>query len=116
LAALAGAIPADFPGADRIAESVRGLHGDAAAVEAGLVALDDAMLERAEGRLDAAAKAELDRFVERRLDSLRERFDADELARAATRLRARELRRRTGLPLLSLFSPDAEAGIERATE
>jgi hypothetical protein len=112
LAALARSIPAVFPGAERIAENVRGLRGDAAAVEAGLVVLDDAMLESAEGRLDGAEKAELDRFVERRLDSMRERFDADELARAATRLRARELRRRVGLPLLSLFSPDAEAGRE----
>jgi hypothetical protein len=115
LAALAGSVPGSFPGADRIASSVRALRGDAAVVEAGLVALDDAMLESAEGRLDAGEKAELDRFVERRLDGLRERFDADALARAASRLRARELRRRGSLPLLSLFSPDAEAEGESTT-
>jgi hypothetical protein len=109
LAALARSIPATFPEAERVAAEVRGLRGDTAAVESGLVALDDAMLASAEARLDVDTKAEIDGFVERRLDSLRERFDTDELARAATRLRARELRRRLGLPLLSLFSPDAEA-------
>jgi hypothetical protein len=116
LHSLARAIPAAFPGAGRIGASVLALGGDAAAVEAGLVRLDDAMLDSADAGLDADARAELDRFVERRLDALRERFDEAELARAAARLRARELRRRTGLPLLSLFSPDAENAGESTPE
>lgn len=113
--ALARSIPAGFPDADRIARSVLELGGDAAVIEAGLVVLDDAMLESAAAQLHAEEKAALERWVERRLDSLRERFDAGELARAATRLRSRELRRRAGLPLLSLFSPEAEPGGENAT-
>ena len=81
-----------------------------------MVAIDDAMLERAAAHLDAEEKAELDRWLERRLDSLRQRFDPGELERAAGRLRSRELRRRAGLPLLSLFSPEAETGGETTTD
>jgi hypothetical protein len=116
LRALARSIPAAFPDADRIGASVLALRGDAAAVEAGLAVLDDDMLDRADAGLDDDARAELDRFVERRVDALRERFDEGELARAAARLRARELRRRCGLPLLSLFSPDAESAGEIDTD
>ena len=78
--ALARSIPAGFPGADRIARRVLELRGDAAAVEAALIAIDDAMLESAAARLDAEESGALDRWVERRLDSLRERFDSDQLA------------------------------------
>jgi hypothetical protein len=111
LASLAGAIPADFPQRASVARRLLDLGGDAAAVEAALVAIDDAMLERAEAGLDAEERAALDRWVERRLDSLRERFDAEQLTRTAIRLRSRELRRRAGLPLLSLFSSDAERAV-----
>jgi hypothetical protein len=74
------------------------------------------MLESAAAQLDAEERGALDRWVERRLESLRERFDSDQLTRAATRLRSRELRRRAGLPLLSLFSPEAETGGEPTTD
>lgn len=116
LEALARSIPAGFPDADLIARRVLELRGDAAAVEAALVAIDDAMLESAAAQLDAEERGALDRWVERRLESLRERFDSDQLTRAATRLRSRELRRRAGLPLLSLFSPEAETGGEPTTD
>jgi hypothetical protein len=112
LRALAAAIPAELAGAERIARRVAELGGDAAAVEAALIALDDALLEAAGAALDAEERASLERWVERRLVSLSGRFDAEELARAAARLRSRELRRRAGLPLLSLFSADAEATSE----
>ena len=42
------------------------------------------------------------------MDAMRDRLDESELASGADRLRARELRRRAALPLLSLFSKDAE--------
>jgi hypothetical protein len=110
LRALALAIPGTLPGGDGLARRVLELRGDAATVEAALIAIDDQMLEAAAAVLDADQAALLDRWVERRLESLSDRFDRDELARAAARLRSRELRRRAGLPLLSLFSPDAETG------
>jgi hypothetical protein len=109
LTALARSIPAGWPDAESIAQRVLALEGDAAAIESALIAIDDAMLEAAAKRLDAAEAAALDSWVERRLEPLRARFDAAELARAAGRLRSRELRRRAGLPLLSLFSADADS-------
>jgi hypothetical protein len=108
LQALARSVPGGWPGADDLVERLLSLHGDAAAIESSLVALDDALLEAAGARLEAPERAALEAWVERRLDALRPRFEPDELARAAARLRSRELRRRSGLPLLSLFSPDAE--------
>ena len=108
LTALARSSPEEGPGAAGIAQQIRSLSGDAAAIESALVVLDDALLESAGARLEAPERAALDAWVERRLDGLRARFEPDELARAAARLRSRELRRRAGLPLLSLFSPDAE--------
>jgi hypothetical protein len=108
LRALANALPRDVPGRDQLASRVLALRGDAAAIEASLTALDDAMLAAAGRRLDDEERAALERAVDRRLDPLRDRFDAAQLEQAAVRLRARELRRRVGLPLLSLFSPDAE--------
>jgi hypothetical protein len=109
LRALARSIPDGWPGAEGIAQRLRSLQGDAAAIESTLVELDDGLLETAAARLDEAERAALDLWVEQRLESLRPRFEPDELARAAARLRSRELRRRAGLPLLSLFSPDAES-------
>jgi hypothetical protein len=110
LRALAAAIPRDLPGAAAIARRVSELRGDPASIEAALVTLDDALLAAATAALDAAGTAALDRAIDRRLGAMRDRFDSEQLASAAARLRTRELRRRAHLPLLSLFSPDAESG------
>jgi hypothetical protein len=110
LEALARSLPSTLPEAEEIAGRLRSLTGDAAAIEGALVEIDDGLLLAASARLDAAAAAALDAWVEQRLVPLRARFDGDELERAAARLRSRELRRRAGLPLLSLFSADAEPG------
>jgi hypothetical protein len=110
LQALARAIPRAWPQADAVAARITELGGDAASIESSLQALDDALLETAEARLDAAGREALDEWLERRVESLRSRFEPEDLVRAVARLRARELRRRCGLPLLSLFSPDAEPG------
>jgi hypothetical protein len=109
LRALARSIPEGWPGAAAIAQQILALRGDAAAIESALIALDDSLLEQAATRLDAAEAAALEGWVQRRLEPLRARFDEAELIRAAARLRSRELRKRAGLPLLSLFSTDAEA-------
>jgi hypothetical protein len=108
LRALARAIPEGWARDAGFADRVLALRGDAAAVESALVALDDRMLEAAAARLSAADAVALDDWVAARLEPLRPRFEPEEVARAAHRLRARELRSRASLPLLSLFSPDAE--------
>ena len=108
LEALARALPPDLPNREWVAQAVLGLRGDAAEIEAGLIALDDAMLAAAAARLDDEEKASLESWVERRLDAMRDRLDEAELTSGAHRLRSRELRRRAALPLLSLFSKDAE--------
>jgi hypothetical protein len=114
LEALVRALPADLPDRDWIARGVLALRGDAAEIESGLIAIDDAMLAAAAARLDAEEKASLDVWVERRLDTMRDRLDEAELAAGADRLRSRELRRRAALPLLSLFSKDAERTADSA--
>jgi hypothetical protein len=112
--ALAGAIPPGWARDGGIPERVLALRGDAAAVESALVAIDDQMLASAAARLSASETAELDAWVRDRLEPLRSRFDPDEIASAAHRLRSRELRRRASLPLLSLFSADAEDDGDRS--
>ncbi|HVR30280.1 MAG TPA: hypothetical protein VMS86_12190 [Thermoanaerobaculia bacterium] len=108
LRSLASAIPSEWPRAAALAQQIVALEGEAAAIESALAAIDDRMLEEAAQRLGPAAAAALDAWVEERVAGLRARFTAEDRALAAARLRSRELRRRAGLPLLSLFSPDAE--------
>ena len=108
LRSLADAVPQGWPRADGLVEQILALEGDAARIEAQLASLDDRMLAVAGARLTAAESAELDAWVAARLEPLAERFAPDDVARAAARLRLREMRRRAGLPLLSLFSLDAE--------
>ncbi len=98
---LAEAVPAGFAG------PVLALHGDAPAVEAALSALDREMLAAAESTLDEALRQEVGAAVEKTLAALRGRLPAEELERSRERLTHQVLRQRLGLPLLSLFSPEA---------
>jgi hypothetical protein len=104
LEALARALPAAEAGTGA---RVRALAGDAEEVERRLAALDRELLRGAEERLSPASRAELDARVEGALAALAERLPAPELEAYRPRLRERELRRRSGLPLLSLFAPEA---------
>jgi len=104
LAALARALPATEAGTG---SRIRALAGDAEEVERRLAALDRELLRRAEERLSPASRAELDARVEETLAALGERLPAPELEAYRPHLRDRELRRRAGLPLLSLFAPEA---------
>jgi len=104
LAALARALPAAEAG---MGSRIRALAGDAEEVERRLAALDREVLRSAEERLSPASRAELDARGEEALAALAERLPAPELEAYRPRLRERELRRRAGLPLLSLFAPEA---------
>jgi hypothetical protein len=86
---------------------VAGLHGDAPAVESALSLLDREMLGAAESSLDEGMRQEVDAAVEKTLTALRGRLPAEELERSRERLTHQVLRQRLGLPVLSLFSPEA---------
>ena len=108
LAALAAALPRELPGKDLLAARITALDGDAQAVEERLAALDREMLDGATAALDGEVRAEIGAAVEKTLASLAGRLPAEELERSRERLARQALRRRRGLPVLSLFSPEAE--------
>ncbi len=108
LAALAASLPADLPDREALAGRIAALDGDPQEVEERLSALDREMLEAAAAGLDAGIRAEIDSAVERTLSALAGRLPAEELESSRARLARQVLRRRLGLPVLSLFSPEAE--------
>ena len=109
LRALAAALPADLSGRDELAARIVSLAGDPQEVEEGLAALDREMLAAAAASLDGPARGEVEAAVEATIAGLRGRLSADELERSRERLTWQVLRQRLGLPVLSLFSPEAEA-------
>lgn len=116
LAALAAALPAGLPEREEVAARVRALSGDVEHVEAALSALDRELLAALEAGLDVDARAALDARVEETVSSLFGRLFAGDVDRARDRLRRQLLRRDLDLPVLSLFSPAAEAGEEGPAE
>jgi hypothetical protein len=110
LDALASALPARLPGRDELVEAIRSLSGPPEAVEAALARLDEETLDATERRLRAGGRAELERQAAASLAAVAGRLPAAEIETARARLLRRLLRKRIGLPLLSLFAPEAEAG------
>lgn len=108
VAALAAALPKALPGRDGLAARLAALAGDPQHVEEHLAALDREMLAAAETGLDEATRSEINAAVEKTLAVLAGRLPAEELASSRERLTMQVLRRRLGLPVLSLFSPEAE--------
>jgi hypothetical protein len=108
LAALAASLPPSFPGREILAARLATLAGDPQEVEDRLAALDREMLDTASDDLDMESRGEIDAAVEKTLALLRGRLPADELETSRDRLARQALRRRLGLPVLSLFSPEAE--------
>ncbi len=106
LRSLAAALP---PGT-REAFAPRLLHlgGEAPAIEEGLAALDRELLAAAAATLSDGDRSALEAEVEAGLSALARRLPAAELADCRRRLTAQAVRRRAGLPQLSLFSPDAQ--------
>jgi hypothetical protein len=108
LAALAAALPSAFAARDAFAGRLTALDGDPRTVEERLAALDREMLDTALAGLDEEGREEIAAAVEKTLASLAGRLPDDELERSYERLTRQILRRRLGLPVLSLFSPEAE--------
>ncbi len=105
LAALAAALPRSFP---EIQARIIAIDGDPQHVEERLASLDREMLDTAEAGLDGETRTEIREAVEKTLAGLGGHLPAEELERSRDRLARQALRRRLGLPVLSLFSPEAE--------
>jgi hypothetical protein len=108
LAALAAALPASLASREDWADRITGLAGAPQEVEDRLASLDGILLDAAVSSLAAEERADLDEAVEKTLTMLRGRLPADEIETSRARLFRQTLRRRLGLPVLSLFSPEAE--------
>ena len=108
LAALAAALPRSLAGRETLTVRLTALTGDPQDVEETLSALDRGMLDAATGGLDAESRTEIDRAVEKTLALLGGQLPDAEIETSRERLFRQTLRRRLGLPVLSLFSPEAE--------
>lgn len=97
---LAAAVP------DAFKTRVLALQGDAPTVESALSAMDREMLSTLS--LSPELHGEVNAAVEKTLSALKTRLPADELERSRERLTHQVLRQRLGLPVLSLFSPEAQ--------
>lgn len=104
---LAAALPA-IPERDAFAEKIVALQGDAPSVEAALSILDRHLLAAVASSLEGTPRQEIEAAVEKTLDALRGRLPAEELERSRERLTHQVLRQRLSLPVLSLFSPEAD--------
>jgi hypothetical protein len=91
-----------------LAARITSLSGDPQEVEEHLAALDREMLDQAWEGLDSEARSEVETAVEKTLAALAGRLPAGELASSRERLVRQTLRRKLGLPVLSLFSPEAQ--------
>lgn len=82
---------------------------DPQGIEERLAELDRRMLDDALTALGAEERAALDATVDKAIGPVAGRLAAAEIERARTRLARQVLRERLGLPLLSLFSPEARS-------
>lgn len=108
LRSLAAALPPELTGRDGWTDRISALAGDPCEIEEGLALLDREMLATVAASLDAGTRGEVEAAVEKTITGLRGRLPADELERSRERLTWQVLRQRLALPVLSLFSPEAE--------
>ncbi|MDX1999007.1 MAG: hypothetical protein SF066_14925 [Thermoanaerobaculia bacterium] len=111
LGALAAALPADLADRERWAAALEACAGDGSeATEAALESLDHELLAAVLGDLDGPAREALEAEVEAALARLGDRLAGEDRVRTRERLQRDRVRRRLGLPVLSLFAPEAEEG------
>ncbi len=112
LRSLAAALPAKLFERESWGERICALAAaerGSQAVEEELAELDRELLDAAAARLSAVAGREVEATVERTLATLAGRVPDVELARSRDQLKRQILRKRLKLPVLSLFSPEAES-------
>jgi len=109
LAHLAQSLPETLPGREATAAALRALQGEAAEVEPRLAELDRRLLDRLLGETPATDLEAMAREVTRLLAVHGGRLAPAEAEATRARLLDQALRRRWRLPVLSLFSPEAQA-------
>ncbi len=107
LANLAAALPADLADRATWSRRITALDGGAEAVERQLADLDDALIATAIDGLGDDERERLAAAAERRLREVGDRVDDERRAAHSRRWFRDGVRRRLGLPLLSLFAPEA---------
>ena len=114
LEALARSLPDSLAERERHAAAIRALNGASARVEEELASLDEEILVAGEAGLGGDQRRELEAETTAALERLGRRRGEPLVGREAEtareRLIRRALRKRLGLPVLSLFSPEAERG------
>lgn len=109
---LAAALPEDLPGRAEIASALRELGGEVSQVEPRLAEIDRILLDRLADGVSPAESRAMEEQVERLLAAHGGRLAPVEVEAARARLRDQALRRRWRLPVLSLFSPEAQASTD----
>ena len=104
---LAESLPDALASREAFADRIRGAQGGAEAIEEQLAALDGELVEAVRAAMSSAERAQIDAELAASLQALAARLPADELERAAARLREEIERRHLALPVLSLFAPEA---------
>lgn len=104
---LLGALAAAVPGHGPLRERIRALQGGPEEVERQLVELEREALAEIERSLTADQVRDVEQTVERAVAGLTH-LTAHGRRDVGKRLRVQELRRRAGLPVLSLFAPEAQ--------
>ena len=111
LRCLAAALPPHLPAAAELRVHLAGLAGDdPQAIEERLADLDREAIDSAWAALGEVERRTLESKVDGTLASLAGRLPAGEVESARLRLARQFLRARLGLPVLSLFSPEALEG------
>lgn len=108
LEAIAAGLPATLPDLERWRLEILALDGTVPVVESALASLEARLLAAAESVLSDAARRELESEVDRASRPLASRLDPAGLAQARESLRRQLIRRRGGLPLLSLFATSTD--------
>lgn len=112
LAALARSLPEGLPGRDDLARRIVALADrvDPRRVEERLGALEEEAVDALLVALPPGERNTLEAEVDASLAALADRVPREEAERAEDRLLRQRVRRRAGLPTLSLFAPEAEVG------
>ena len=108
LGALVEALPAAIPRRDRYKDKILQLVGNVDEVETALSLLDTELLEDVRNSLNPETEADIAADLEKSLERLTPRIAQEELAETRQQLYQQALRRRIGLPVLSLFAPETQ--------